>query len=252
MRERERVRERERNTKLYRRSVVIAGTIGYDNKTFLTIWTVGKQLGKNFSECQAYQISSKYNNQNNISKGKIIQNYRSMEGKCIFLGVFFLIKTIPILCQCYTMVGIRFVRVLGCQSENWREAHTRVLSTRSPVRPEVDEGSKVREKKWVSKREQKRSVSLIEQSKEGEGNSQQKSAWLVAFVGVSLEYTLALAHRMHKKCHGIPPLALGADPSSCLFVCSFLPPSRLCVLCVLNEMCNAPGRRWEKPLDDLI
>ena len=65
------------------------------------------------------------------------------------------------------------------------------------------------------------------------------------------EYTLALAHRIHSVTD-VSFLALGADPSPCLFVCSFLPPSRLCVLCVRKEMCSAPSRRWEKPLDDLI
>ena len=59
-----------------------------------------------------------------------------------------------------------------------------------------------------------------------EETSQQKSAWLVALWEFSLEYTLALAHRMHKTWHRLPPLALGANLSP--IVCSSFPlPSRL-------------------------
>ena len=52
------------------------------------------------------------------------------------------------------------------------------------------------------------------------------SAWLVAcenFVRIHAHVSTQKA-----KCHKVPPLALGANPSPCLFVCSFLPPSRLC------------------------
>ena len=110
-----------------------------------------------------------------------------------------------------------------------------------------------RQKKWI-RREKKRSVGLREQSREWEGHSQQKSAWLVAFVGFSPKYTLVLAHRMHKNCHGIPLIGLGANPSPCLFVYLFVlffhPLS--CLLCVHKQMCNTPDRKWEKPLDYLI
>ena len=76
-----------------------------------------------------------------------------------------------------------------------------------------------------------------------------ESTFLVALWEFSLEYTLALAHRMHKKCHRLTRLVLTADPSPCLFVCSFLPPSRLHFY-VGKEMWNIPGQRWEKPVDD--
>ena len=136
-----------------------------------------------------------------------------------------------------TMGGIHF-SVCGCQSEN----HFICFGAKPTQRPCArdiprdrmwvkEERSERRQKKWVSRREQKWSVGLREQSREGEGHSRQKSAWLVPFVGVSLEYTLALAYRIHKRCQGIPLLALGADPSLCLFVSSFLPPSRLCFVC---------------------
>ena len=75
-----------------------------------------------------------------------------------------------------------------------------------------------------------------------------KSALLVALWEFSLEYTLALAHRMHKKCHRLPPLALEANPSPRLFVLFFHPLGY--ILRIFKEMWNIPGWRWEKPLDD--
>ena len=39
--------------------------------------------------------------------------------------------------------------------------------------------------------------------------------------------------RAAQKCHiNFPLLALGADPSPRLFVCSFFPPSQLCFVCL--------------------
>ena len=84
----------------------------------------------------------------------------------------------------------------------------------------------------------------------GRVNQREKmSALLVALREFSFEYTLALAHRMHSVTD-FSFLVSRANPSLCLFVLFFHPLS--CVLCVRKEMCNAPGRRWEKPLDDLI
>ena len=76
-----------------------------------------------------------------------------------------------------------------------------------------------------------------------------KSALLVALWGFSLEYTLALAHRMHKKCQKLPSIALGANPSL-IVRSSFLPPSRLCILCVGKGMWNTLGQRSEKPQEN--
>ena len=59
-----------------------------------------------------------------------------------------------------------------------------------------------------------------------EETSQQKSALQGALWEFSLEYTFALAHRMHKKCYRLPPLGLGANPRP-IICSSFLPPSRL-------------------------
>ena len=77
----------------------------------------------------------------------------------------------------------------------------------------------------AEKREQKSERRLLR----GRVNQREMSALLVALWEFSLEYTLALAQIMHKKGHIDSPLpGLRADPSPCLFVCSFLPPFRLC------------------------
>ena len=75
-------------------------------------------------------------------------------------------------------------------------------------------------------------------------------------VGISLEYTLALAHRCtesHAKVSQASPfwrLELTQGRVCSLFfhplVCV------CCVLCVRKEMWNTPGWRWKKPLDNLM
>ena len=82
----------------------------------------------------------------------------------------------------------------------------------------------------------------------GRVNLREMSALLVAWenfirVHAHVSWQNALCHRL--------PLAFGLNPSPCFFVCSFSPPFG-CVLRIRKEMCNAPGRKWEKPLDDLI
>ena len=75
-------------------------------------------------------------------------------------------------------------------------------------------------------------------------------------VGISLRYTLAIAHRCTRKSHksvtNISLLALGANQNPCLFVLLFFLPLGCicCVLCVCKAMLDTPGRRWEKPLDN--
>ena len=54
--------------------------------------------------------------------------------------------------------------------------------------------------------------------------------------------------KLHKKLHKIPFLALGADPSSSLFVSSFVHPVGL-ILRIYYEMCDTPGR---KPLEESL
>ena len=51
------------------------------------------------------------------------------------------------------------------------------------------------------------------------------------FVGISLEYTLAIAHRMQGKCHKLPPFLRSELTQVLVCLSSFLPPSRLCMLC---------------------
>ena len=65
----------------------------------------------------------------------------------------------------------------------------------------------------------------------GQVNLREKmSALLSAFVEVSCKIHARDSLQMHRECTVSPTpfLALGADPSPCLFVCSFFPPSRLC------------------------
>ena len=160
------------------------------------------------------------------------------------------------------MDDIRFC-VCRCQSENsfvcfGANPPQRACARDLPRDGRTREGrSERRQKKTVCRREQERTVGMRGQSREGHSHesgtketSQQKSerrllgpvdlqmqgwlmresksALLVALSEFSLGYTLALAHRMHKKCHRLPSVALGANPRPCFSFCSFLPASRLC------------------------
>ena len=55
-------------------------------------------------------------------------------------------------------------------------------------------------------------------------------------VGISLEYTLAIAHRctrkLHKKCRKLPTCSWSWPKS--VLVCSYLPPSRLYMMCPVS------------------
>ena len=133
----------------------------------------------------------------------------------------------------------------------WRETHTKGLSAISTARPEVDEGRKVPEKterlSWQRRAEEgSREIKAGQRREKNRGQKdwllrpvdlqrpgwptrEDKSALLVALWEFSLAYTFALAHRIPQKLSQTSPfLALGVNPSPCLFVCSFLPPSRLC------------------------
>ena len=80
------------------------------------------------------------------------------------------------------------------------------------------------------------------------------------FVGISHEDTLVIACRCRESCTKVsqtsPFLRLElTQVHVCLFVCSlfFLPLGCVCcVLWVRKEIWNTLGRRWEKPLDDLM
>ena len=158
----------------------------------------------------------------------------------------------------------------------WGETYTKGLHARSPKRPEGrgKEGSREdreghsqqkgaektsREnrsvRRWESGREEtsqqkseRRLLGPVDQQMSCWPTWEDESVFLVALREFLLEYTIALAHRMHKKCHRLPPLALGANPSPSLFVL-FLHPPRLGILCVGIGIWNTPGQRWEKLLD---
>ena len=82
----------------------------------------------------------------------------------------------------------------------WRETHTKGLSTRSPTRPEVDEGMKVPEEteRAVDKGGQKRTIDLRLLSREGDsekmeaGQSRDESAFLVGLWKFRAKYTPAI------------------------------------------------------------
>ena len=91
--------------------------------------------------------------------------------------------------------------------------------------------------------------------KPGQPTRESESAFLVAVWKFRSEYPLAIvtdAQKTTEKCPNFFLLALGANPSPCLFVLLFSHPIGCicCVLSVCKEMWIAPGRRWEKPLDD--
>ena len=109
------------------------------------------------------------------------------------------------------------------------------------------------ENKAISRREQE--LNLWTQS--GLANVRRWVSFTSGFVGISLEYTLTLAHRSTKCEESVTDfslLVLGANPSPWLFVLLFFYPLGCvcCGLCVHKEMWNTSGQRWEKPLDDLM
>ena len=135
---------------------------------------------------------------------------------------------------------------LSALSRNPHKGPEREIS-RETGNGQVKEGPKEDRKSWLTKesrsrqsgdesraekREQKseRRLRPVDLQRPGWPTRENKSALLVALWEFSLKYTLTLAHRMHKKCHKLLPflrLEL-TQVCVCLFVCSFLPPSRLC------------------------
>ena len=83
--------------------------------------------------------------------------------------------------------------------------------------------------------------------------STDESALLVALWKFRAKYSTAIACKCTESCtkvsYRLPRSCAWSWPKS-VFVL-FLHPLR-CVLSICKEMCNAPGRRLEKPLDDLI
>ena len=167
----------------------------------------------------------------------------------------------------HSLCGCVWVPVRGSLCLFWRENHTKGLCARYPTKPEKEEGRKFseisRQDRAVRRSGQNRPVKRTDQSTEVGGRWRLRKTfqdsgltnarkWVCipsGFVRVSPEYTLVLAHRMHKSVTNFSLLAVEAKPIPWLFVL-FLPPTRLCILCVGKEMWNTPGQRWGIQLDD--
>ena len=113
----------------------------------------------------------------------------------------------------------------------------------SPARPEVEEWRKVWEMtervSW-QRRAGETSRLVIAVKRRRRTLSTEVS---MASGKIHACYRLQMQWELHKKRHiEFPLLALGADPSPCLFVCSFFHPFG-CVLCDRKEMCDTPGRK---------
>ena len=121
--------------------------------------------------------------------------------------------------------------------------------------------SQRRQRESVDKGRKKRTVGLRYLSREGGsekmegGQSRNESAFLVALWKLRSKFMPAIACKCTESCTKV-----SQTPSSCtwswpkpVFVRLFLFFNPLgCVLCICKETCNAPGRKWEKPLDNLI
>ena len=76
------------------------------------------------------------------------------------------------------------------------------------------------------------------------------------YVGISLEYTIAIAHRYTESYAKVSQTSLFlclelTQVLDCLSFFIFQPLSCVCcALCAGKEMWNTTGRRWEKPLED--
>ena len=82
----------------------------------------------------------------------------------------------------------------------------------------------------------------------------QRSWWLCGNFARIHARDCSQKHRMLGKYHKLPPSCASSKHKS-VFDCSlfFHPLGYVCcVLCVLKEMWNTPGRRWEKLLDELL
>ena len=168
----------------------------------------------------------------------------------------------PLAGYCGTMSGIRFcgcgwVPVEGFFSLFRRETHTKGLRARSP-RPEEDDErqgpravNKSRGKVTVRER-----LLLNEELVLVEAELTNVRGWVSVpggCVGISLRYTDA--QKATEKSPNFSLLALGANPSPCLFVLLFVHPfdCECCVLCLCKAMWNAPmGRLSSLTSDDYV
>ena len=115
----------------------------------------------------------------------------------------------------------------------WRKTHTNGLSTRFSTRPE---GRFESQQKWTEETIQQKEAEQRSWQNRAVDRSRGKPTarmcgtraglvnvkrWVSfpgGFVGISLEYTLAIAHRILGKCHKLLPSCAWSYPSPCLFV----------------------------------
>ena len=152
--------------------------------------------------------------------------------------------------------GCGWMPIRGSLCLFWYKTHTKGLRTRFPARPEENEGKP--DPRAVNRSQGKVTVRERQLLSEELGPVDPEArladvrGWVsipCGCVGILLGYMLVIAHRCTEKCPNFSLLVLGANPSLCLFVLLFFHPLS-CVLCVCKAMWNAPGQRWEKPLDD--
>ena len=113
----------------------------------------------------------------------------------------------------------------------WRETHTKGLSTRSPTRPEGrgKEGLREdRESQLTKEGRRRQSEERSSRNRSTELGSQEMSQHSKWLCGSFVHIHACKCMESCTKVSQTPPLVLGADPSPCLFFCSFLPPSQLC------------------------
>ena len=153
------------------------------------------------------------------------------------------------LIPCDTMLGICCLVVCGCQSDDpfvcfgtkpaqrayaqdrkWtREGRSErgQKDSQQEVPGEDSQEMRVGQRRGQSTESQKGGFWDLLTHRGRVNQREEMSALLVALWEFSLKFTLALAHRMHKKCHGISLLHLELT-QVCVCIFSFLPPSWLC------------------------
>ena len=141
----------------------------------------------------------------------------------------------------------------------WHETHRKDQRARFPARPEVEEGRKVPEK--IERANWQRMAEENSQQQGAEETGRQNRAvkrWVSipsGFVEVSRKIHASDSHQMLGELHKSVTnyLLLRFELTQvrvCSFVLFFHPLG--CVLRICEEIWNTPGRKWEKPLDDLI
>ena len=108
----------------------------------------------------------------------------------------------------------------------------------------------------VSRREQATASTCGLRGRVGQRERMSQRSWWLCwnFARIHARDSLQIHEVLSKSVTNFSLLALGVNPSPWLFVLLFFYPLSCvcCVLCVRKEIWNTPGRRWEKPLDDLM